>query len=284
MTPPLPLTPMKLGDRLFEWGTRTFVMGIINTTPDSFSGDGLAGSVEAAVAQAKRMIREGADILDVGGESTRPGAEPVSEDEELRRTAPVVAAVSRLGVPVSIDTRRAAVADAALSAGGSLINDVTALSDAPQMVAIASKHGAAVCLMHMRGEPRTMQEAPEYADVAREVSDYLRKRAAALADAGIPRERMLVDPGIGFGKTLDHNLDLLNCLDVIRERCKLPVLVGPSRKSFIGRILDLPVEQRIFGTAAAVAVAVARGADVVRVHDVAEIAQTARLADAIVRR
>jgi dihydropteroate synthase len=275
---------MQLGDHVLEWGTRTFVMGIINTTPDSFSGDGLAGSVEAAVAQAERMIREGADILDVGGESTRPGAEPVPEDEELRRTAPVVAAMSRLGVPVSIDTRRAAVADAALSAGASLINDVTALSEEPDMVSVALRHEAGICLMHMRGEPRTMQDAPEYDDVVRGVADYLRQRAEVLADAGIPYQRMLVDPGIGFGKTLDHNLDLMNNLDVIRERCKLPVLVGPSRKSFIGRVLDLPVEQRIFGTAAAVAVAVARGADVVRVHDVAEIAQTARLADAIVRR
>jgi dihydropteroate synthase len=259
-------------------------MGIVNVTPDSFSGDGLAGSTESAMAWGKTLAEAGVDILDIGGESTRPGAEPVSVDDEIRRTEPVVRGLAGIGVPLSIDTQKAPVAEAALEAGAHLINDVTALTTDPGMADLAARTGAAVCLMHMRGNPATMQNRPEYDDVVAEVAAYLLERKRAAIDAGIAPERILVDPGIGFGKTVDHNLDLINHTDRLRSICGAPVLVGSSRKSFIGKILDRPVEERVFGTGATVAAAIARGADVVRVHDVPAMLDVTRMTDAILRR
>jgi len=284
MAPSTPFAPVEIGHRQFCWGSRTYVMGIINVTPDSFTGDGLVGSIEAARDRAERMVRAGVDILDVGGESTRPGSEPVDPQEERRRTEPVVSALAPLGVPISIDTRRAVVAEAAITAGASLINDVSGLNDDPDMAPLAAETGAAVCLMHMRGTPASMQDAPEYGDVVEEVASMLVERRLWALEAGIAPERIIVDPGIGFGKTVEHNLDLLNQLDWIRERCQAPLLVGTSRKRFIGAVLDRPTEERLMGTAASVAAAIARGADIVRVHDVPEMVDVARLADAVLRR
>ncbi len=284
MAPSTPFAPVEIGHRQFCWGSRTYVMGIINVTPDSFTGDGLVGSIEAARDRAERMVRAGVDILDVGGESTRPGSEPVDPQEERRRTEPVVSALAPLGVPISIDTRRAVVAEAAIAAGASLINDVSGLNDDPDMAPLAAETGAAVCLMHMRGTPASMQDAPEYGDVVEEVASMLVERRLWALEAGIAPERIIVDPGIGFGKTVEHNLDLLNQLDWIRERCQAPLLVGTSRKRFIGAVLDRPTEERLMGTAASVAAAIARGADIVRVHDVPEMVDVARLADAVLRR
>lgn len=284
MADPLCLEPMQLGGRQFRWGSRTYVMGIVNVTPDSFSGDGLCDCVEAAFDRAQGMVRAGVDILDVGGESTRPGAEPVATDVEIRRTEPVVRAVASLGVPVSIDTRKAAVAEAALEAGAAMVNDVSALMHDPAMATVAARSGAAVCLMHMRGTPATMQDSPEYDDVVGEIAQYLQARVRFAVEAGVRRERILVDPGIGFGKTVEHNLDLLNHVDRIREWCQRPVLIGTSRKRFIGAVLGRPVAERLVGTVASVVAAIARGADIVRVHDVPETVEAARLADAVFRR
>ena len=279
------LTHLRLGDERLPLGQRTYLMGIVNMTPDSFSGDGLSEAAERALAQAERMLEEGADLLDVGGESTRPGAEPVDEDEELRRVTPAISAIlSRLPARVSVDTRHARVAREALAAGAVLVNDVTALTGDPDMLTACRDAHAAVCLMHMRQDPRTMQVHPEYDDVVSEVAEYLRGRVESCATAGIDREAILVDPGIGFGKTVEHNLDLLDRLHELRVATGMPVLAGPSRKSFIGEVLDLPVEDRLEGTAATVAGAIARGADMVRVHDVREMSRVCRMTDAIVRR
>ncbi len=275
--------PLELESATFTWGEKTHLMGIINATPDSFSGDGLGADVAAAVERARRMVDAGADILDVGGESTRPGAEPTPEAEELARAIPVVEALVSLGVPVSIDTRKPAVAKAAVEAGAEIVNDTTALAD-QRMLELVGDAGVAVCLMHMRGTPETMQRNPEYGDVVGEVAEFLNRRVAAAIGAGVARDRILVDPGIGFGKTREHNLDLMNQLDLLRGMCGCPVLVGPSRKAFIGTTLDRPVDERLWGTAATVALAVARGADVVRVHDVEELAEVRTMADAIARR
>lgn len=277
------LPPLELGDRLFEWGTRTYVMGILNVTPDSFSGDGLAGSPDAAIRRGHELIEAGADIIDIGGESSRPGAEPVAEEEELARVLPVIEALAGLGVPLSIDTGKANVARRAMDAGAEVINDITGLGDR-EMMGVAADTAAAVCVMHMRGTPPTMQDEPAYRDVVAEVAQYLNRRVSIAVGQGVLRERLLVDPGIGFGKTVDNNLDLINAIDQLRILCAAPVLVGPSRKSFLGHLLDLPVDDRTWATAGAAALAVARGADVVRVHDVREMLEVVRVADAIARR
>jgi dihydropteroate synthase len=272
-------------------GPRTLIMGIINVTPDSFSGDGVGDDVEAAVAQGARMVGEGADILDVGGQSTRPGSDPVSMEEELRRVIPVIERlVSAHGnIDVSIDTNRASVAEAAIRAGASIINDISGLRDDPEIADVAARHGAGLVLMHIQGTPRTMQVNPHYDDLLGEVIAYLRASVERAVMAGVPLERIWVDPGIGFGKTIDHNLELLRRLGELRV-LGCPILVGSSRKSFIGRILaplnggnPLPPQARVIGTGATVAVSIANGADVVRVHDVAHAVQVARVTDAIVR-
>lgn len=273
----------RCGHHTLETGRRTLIMGVLNVTPDSFSGDSIYHHPDAAAQRARQMVADGADIIDVGGESTRPGAEPVSAEEEMKRALPVIERLSaELNVPLSIDTSKAAVARAAVQAGASIINDITGLRGDPEMARIAAESDAGLALMHIQGTPRTMQQNPIYADLIGDISDYLRGSIALAHQHGVDAERIAVDPGIGFGKTLEHNLQILRCLREF-QRLGRPILVGTSRKSFIGKVLDAPVEQRLFGTAATIAVAVANGADVVRVHDVKEMAQVARMTDAIVR-
>ena len=258
-------------------------MGILNVTPDSFSDAGKFFTDRAAIDRGAEMIDQGADIVDVGGESTRPGSDPVPADEELRRVIPVVEALAkhRPAVPISIDTRKAEVAAAALEAGATIVNDVSGGSD-PAMFELASEQGAGIVLMHMQGDPKTMQADPTYDDVVAEVHEYLRERVEAAEFAGVEPDRIVVDPGIGFGKDLDHNLALIRRIDAFLDLGR-PLLVGPSRKRFLGTLLDLPEDQRVEGTAAAVAWMVSRGAHVVRVHDVQEIVRVVRVVDAISR-
>lgn len=274
---------MILAGQTVEFGRRTYLMGVLNLTPDSFSGDGLGTDVAAAVAQAVRFADEGADWLDLGGESTRPGSRPVSGPEEIARVVPVIEAVrARIDLPLSIDTRHADVAAAALAAGAAMVNDVTGLTGDPDMATVVAEAGVPVVIQHIQGTPQTMQDDPVYVDVVEEVIAGLRQRLDLAAAAGITRSQCLLDPGIGFGKRLEHNLRLLRRLTELRV-FGLPLLLGVSRKRFIGDVLDLPVEARLHGTAAAVAVCVAHGADVVRVHDVAVMAQVVKMADAMVR-
>jgi dihydropteroate synthase len=273
----------RVGERVFDCSERTLVMGILNITPDSFSDGGRFLDRATAVAHATRMVDDGADILDVGGESTRPGSNPVSADEELERVHPLIERLAELhpAVPISIDTRKADVAAEALDAGATIVNDVSGGAD-PAMFDVVRDREAAVVLMHMRGDPTTMQEAPRYDDVVGEVHEYLRQRIEAAELAGIDPERIAIDPGIGFGKDLDHNLELMHGVDALLDLGR-PVLVGPSRKKFIGTILDLPVEERVEGTVGAVVWMVARGAHLVRVHDVREVVRAVRVSDAIAR-
>jgi dihydropteroate synthase len=273
----------RVGERAFDCSERTLVMGILNVTPDSFSDGGRFLDRATAIAHATRMIDDGADILDVGGESTRPGSTPVSADEELERVHPVIQRLAQLhpAVPISIDTRKADVAAEALDAGATIVNDVSGGAD-PAMFDVVRDREAAVVLMHMQGDPPTMQEAPHYDDVVGEVHEYLRQRIEAAELAGIDPERIAVDPGIGFGKDLDHNLELMHGVDAFLDLGR-PVVVGPSRKKFIGTILDLPEEERVEGTVGAVVWMVARGAHLVRVHDVREVVRAVRVSDAIAR-
>jgi dihydropteroate synthase len=259
-------------------------MGILNVTPDSFSDGGRFLDHEAAVRHALAMASDGADLLDVGGESTRPGSDPVSASEEIDRVVPIVKrlAAELPSVPISIDTRKADVADAVLDAGATIVNDVSAGAD-PRMFEVARTERAGVVLMHMKGEPKTMQQAPHYDDVVAEVREYLAERARAAEEAGIDRDRLCVDPGLGFGKTELHSLQLMKEIDALLDIGR-PVLVGPSRKSFIGHLLGgADVSERVEGTMGAVAYMVSRGAHVVRVHDVREVARAVRVVDAIVR-
>ena len=273
----------RIGERVFDCSERTLVMGILNVTPDSFSDGGRFLDRATAVAHATRMVDDGADILDVGGESTRPGSTPVSADEELERVHPVIERLAELhpAVPISIDTRKTDVAAEALDAGATIVNDVSAGAD-PAMFDLVRDREAAVVLMHMQGDPTTMQEAPHYDDVVGEVHEYLRQRIEAAELAGIDPERIAIDPGIGFGKDLDHNLELMHGVDALLDLGR-PVLVGPSRKKFIGTILDLPEEERVEGTVGAVVWMLARGAHLVRVHDVKEVVRAVRVSDAIAR-
>ncbi|MCB0253332.1 MAG: dihydropteroate synthase [Anaerolineae bacterium] len=292
-----PLTSIHLRNRAFAWGSQTYVMGIINATPDSFSGDGLASGedgawIEAAVAQGRRFVAEGAHILDVGGESTRPGSQPVDADEELRRVLPVIRSlVDAVDVPISIDTTKAAVAEAALAAGASIVNDVWGFRLEPRIAEVTARAGALAVLMHNRSKREHVSINPalggryvgtDYSDLIADIIAELQVSIDLARRAGIPDERLIVDPGIGFGKTVAQNLELLNRLDELRG-LGFPILAGPSRKSFIGYTLDLPPDQRVEGTAATVAIAIARGADIVRVHDVLAMARVAKMTDAIVR-
>ncbi len=256
------------------------VMGILNVTPDSFSDGGRFVDVQRAIEHGIAMAQAGAGMIDVGGESTRPGAQAVSEQEEIDRTAPVIAALTRqLAIPVSIDTSKPGVIAAALQAGAALLNDVRALRE-PGALAAAAASDAAVCLMHMQGAPRTMQQDPHYADVVREVREFLDERVAACEHAGIERNRILLDPGIGFGKRLSHNLQLLAHLPALRF-AGLPLLIGVSRKSMFGELLQRPVEQRLAGSLAVATAAVLAGASVLRVHDIAETVDAVKVASAL---
>jgi len=254
-------------------------MGVVNVTPDSFSDGGLFLDAEAAVAHGRKLAEQGAEILDVGGESTRPGAEEVSAEEELARVAPVVRGLAGVAT-VSIDTSKAAVAEAALDAGAAIVNDVTALSHDPEIGALCAERGTGLVLMHMKGDPRTMQEDPSYDDVVDDVKAFLAERMEVAIGMGVAEEQIWLDPGIGFGKTLDHNLELLRRLGELRELGR-PLVVGTSRKSFIGKIDGSDVDDRIGGTIASSILAAAEGADVLRVHDIAEAVQATQVANAI---
>ena len=273
----------RVGPYELDCSSRTLVMGVINVTPDSFSDGGRYLDHEAAVAHGIGLSGDGADILDVGGESTRPGSDPVTLEEELARVIPVVKRLAaETDAPISIDTRRAEVAQAALDAGAAIVNDVSAGRD-PEMFAVVGRTGAGLVLMHMHGEPQTMQEDPLDRDVVRIVRRELSERVAAAEGKGVPRGGIAIDPGLGFGKTAEGSLRLMRHVDAFLD-LGLPVVVGPSRKSFIGKALgDLPVDQRLEGTAGAVAYLASRGAHVIRVHDVAEMVRVVRVVDAIDR-
>ncbi|HEX3203792.1 MAG TPA: dihydropteroate synthase [Nitrospiraceae bacterium] len=262
---------------------RVHIMGVVNVTPDSFSDGGHYLQSDAAIRHAMVLVEQGADLLDVGAESSRPGADPVEEAEELRRLLPVVRELAkRTSVPISVDTTKAAVAERALDLGASLINDVSALQFDPRMAQVVARSGAGVVLMHMQGIPKTMQQRPFYANVVDEVHAFLSDRLYAATQAGIQREMILIDPGIGFGKNIEHNLKLLAHLEKLLPLGR-PILAGVSRKGFIGAILDRPVDGRLMGTAAAVAVAIMKGVRMVRVHDVAPILDVIKMLEAIVR-
>lgn len=272
----------RAGPHALDCRARTLVMGILNVTPDSFSDGGQFFDPETAVSRGIEMVSDGADIIDVGGESTRPGSDPVSVDAELERVVPVIKRLAaEVQVPISVDTRRYLVAEAAVDAGAAIVNDVTAGSD-QEMFPLVRDRGVGMVLMHMKGEPKTMQQNPEYNDVVREVHDYLEVRVQAAVDAKVSWEQLCVDPGLGFGKTTDHSLRLMKDTDTFLDLGR-PVLVGPSRKSFIGDALGTEVTDRLEGTAGAVAYMVMKGAHIVRVHDVREIARVARVVDAILR-
>jgi dihydropteroate synthase len=281
------MLPWILRNRPYEWGQKTYLMGVLNVTPDSFSDGGQYDTVAAAVAQARQMVAAGADWLDIGGESTRPNAEPVSLAAELARVIPVVAALRQDpdldAVPLSIDTTKSAVARAAIEAGADVINDISGAVRDDQMLPVVATLGVPIILMHCRGTPQTMQQLTEYQDVVAEVRDWLADRATAAIAAGISPHQIGVDPGIGFAKTLPQNLALLRHLGALKS-LNCPILVGVSRKSFIGQILDQPdPQQRVWGTAAAAALAVGQGADLLRVHDVGPIYDVMRVADRLAR-
>jgi dihydropteroate synthase len=281
---------LEWGRHTLELGRRTCVMGVVNVTPDSFSDGGRFLNPAAAVAQGLRLAVEGADIIDVGGESTRPFSEAVSAEEEIRRVVPVIAELAgQIRAPISIDTTKAAVARRALEAGAAMVNDIAALRFDPGLAGVAAEFGVPVILMHMRGEPRTMQVTPRYDDLVGEIYSFLQEAAAAAERQGISRSRIIVDPGIGFGKTPEHNLQLIRRLPEFAG-LDLPLLVGPSRKSFIRKLVkpegekdvspDLPAVET--GTQAAVAASIFNGAHIVRVHDVASTVATVKVVDAIV--
>ena len=269
---------IRIGERDFEWGSRTYVMGILNVTPDSFSGDGVT-DIERAVAQALQMEGDGADLIDVGGESTRPEtwtAPPLSAAEELGRALPVLERVARaVSIPVSIDTYKAEVAAKAIDAGAALVNDVWGFMRDPKMAGIVARTGVPVVLMHNK-------PGGGYGDVIGDIKTALRESVAVAKASGVTEDRIILDPGIGFGKTKEENLAIIRRLAELRT-LGFPILIGPSRKSFIGKTLDLPVDQRVEGTAAAITLSIAGGADIVRVHDVKSMVRVARMADAIVR-
>jgi len=290
---------LTIGKHTFHWGSRTYVMGILNVTPDSFSGDGIialsgaAGEVEAAVQQARQFLSNGADILDVGGESTRPGSQPVNAEEEMERVVPVISAIAREfpEAIISIDTYKAKVAEEAFKAGAHILNDVWGLRADPQLAAVAADAHVPVILMHNRSNPASVEVraqlgnayiGSEYENLIEDVKRELLVSVELAKKAGIAEGQIILDPGIGFGKTREHNLELIDRLDQIRA-LGFPILLGPSRKSFIGFTLDLPADQRVEGTAATVAVGIVRGADIIRVHDVREMARVAKMTDAIVR-
>lgn len=288
---------LQIGKFTFDWGSRTYVMGILNVTPDSFSGDGIVSKgdvVQAALSLADDFIAAGADVLDVGGESTRPGSAPVHAEEELERVIPVIHALHKTfpDALISIDTCKAQVAQAALKAGAQIVNDVWGLRADPELASVAAKYKATIILMHNRSNPANVDvreklgnaySGSEYQNLIEDVKRELLESVALAKQAGIAESQIVLDPGIGFGKTREHNLELINRLAEIRS-LGYPILLGTSRKSFIGFTLDLPADQRVAGTAATVSVGITRSADMIRVHDVREMARVAKMTDAIVRR
>jgi dihydropteroate synthase len=281
--------PWTIRDHTFRWGTRTYLMGILNVTPDSFSDGGQFATVEQAVAQAKHLVSHGTDILDIGGQSTRPGAAVVSVDEELARVIPVIEAIRAdddLDLSqsvISVDTTRSAVARAAMRAGADLVNDISAGTYDSAMFSTVADLGVPIILMHIRGTPQTMQQCTNYTNLMEEIHEFLKHQISDAIAVGVQPNQIAIDPGIGFAKTSPQNLDILKNLMELKD-LECPILVGPSRKSFIGWILDQPEpHQRIWGTAAACCAAIAGGADMVRVHDGAEMHDVCRVADAVWR-
>lgn len=282
---------LRIGNRIFRWGERTYIMGILNVTPDSFSDGGKYLDPDRAVERALEMEREGADIIDIGGESTRPGSDMISVDEELRRVRPVLEEVcDKVSIPVSIDTYKSKVAKVAIDLGVDMINDISALRFDPDMADLVREHDLPIVLMHMKGTPKDMQINPFYDDVVHEIISFLQERKSFAISKGIDEEKIIVDPGIGFGKRTGRGIED-NC-EIIRRLRELkvlgnPILIGPSRKTFIGNVCgdgkQLPVDERLEGTLAAVAISVVNGADIVRVHDVKEVKRGLRLIDLVVR-
>jgi dihydropteroate synthase len=274
---------MRIGNRMFHFGETTYLVGILNVTPDSFSDGGKFLDGSKAIARAEELAAEGADIIDIGGESSRPGASPVSAEEEKKRVIPIIEKIAgKLNIPLSIDTAKAEVAEAALSSGAAMVNDISGLHFDPKMAGVIAKYKCPVCIMHIKGMPKSMQETPQYHDLMGEIITYLNEGLAIAKRAGILHEQIIVDPGIGFGKTLLHNLEILRSLKELRTfRC--PILVGPSRKSLIGQVLNLPVEERLEGSVAVAVLAVVYGADFLRVHDVRQVKRAVKMADAAVR-
>lgn len=276
-----PTPSLKIGQEVFEFGKRTYLMGVLNVTPDSFYDGGRFFTPEQAVAQGLKLAEEGADIIDIGAESTRPGSQPVPPEEQLRRLLPVLRLLAkRVKMPISIDTTNARVARAALDAGASLVNDISGLTFDPEMARTVARAGVPVIVMHIKGRPRTMQRNPVYKDLMGEIVSRLRRSLAIGTKAGIEPGWMLVDPGIGFGKTRQHNLEILRRLKELRT-LGAPIVVGPSRKSFIGMVLNLPPAERLEGTIAACVLAAENGADILRVHDVLPVKRALAIREAI---
>lgn len=283
---PVAITPkktreLKCGKYLLPVYERTHVMGVLNRTPDSFSDGGRFMDEAAALGHVRKMSADGADIIDIGGESTRPGSEPVSLREELNRTIPLIERLSReITVPISIDTSKSEVARLAIRAGASMVNDITGLKSDPEMAGVISDMGAAVCVMHIKGTPKTMQDHPAYEDLMLEILEGLRESIEIALGSGVSPDRIVIDPGIGFGKTAAHNLTIIKRLSELMALDK-PILIGVSRKSFIGKVLNREAQDRLMGTAVASASAIANGANIIRVHDVKEMQDVAKMADAI---
>ncbi|MEA3328621.1 MAG: dihydropteroate synthase [Candidatus Omnitrophota bacterium] len=274
---------LKCGRFIFDFNNKACLMGILNLTPDSFSGDGVYRQVDKAVKIAEQMAEDGADIIDVGGQSTRPGSKGIDKEEEISRVMPVIRKlVKRTKIPISIDTTKFEVAQLALDVGVSLVNDITGLRDDPHLAKIIAKYDAGIVIMHIKGRPRTMQKAPKYDSLVSEMIDWLKEGIEIAEGASIERERIIIDPGIGFGKTVEHNLEILKRLREFKSLGR-PILVGTSKKSLIGNILNCPVDQRLLGTAATVAIAINNGASIVRVHDVKQMAQVVRMTEAIIK-
>jgi dihydropteroate synthase len=277
---------MKLSWKNFclDFSKKTHIMGILNVTPDSFSDGGLYFDKSTAVKRALQMVEEGADIIDIGGESTRPGSEPITIEEELKRTIPIIEVLSKkVKIPLSIDTYKSEVAKRALDAGASMVNDISGLRFDPKMPAVVSEYKVPVVIMHIRGTPRDMQQNPVYEALIPEIMDYLRIGITMAREAGISEDMIVIDPGVGFGKTFEHNLQIIHNLQELTLLRK-PVLIGLSRKAFIGKILgDVPVTERLEGTAAAVAISIMNGANIIRAHDIKEMVKVVKVADAIKR-
>ena len=283
------LATTRCGDMELRWGERTYVMGILNVTPDSFSGDGVGDDIEAAIARARQLADEGADIIDIGGESTRPGAPPVSADEELRRVIPVIERLaSELATPLSIDSYKSEVAVRALEAGAVVLNDQWGLKRDPRLAELAAEWNVPLVLMSNQRDKGSYdaslkRDTADYADPISEVISSLKRSLEVASKSGVPWENIIIDPGIGFGKTWQQDLEIIRRLGELRELGR-PILLGPSRKSFIGKVLDLPANERLEGTTAVVAIGIAHGADMVRVHEVKPMVRVCRLCDAIIRR
>jgi dihydropteroate synthase len=271
-------------DRCFDWGQRTYLMGVLNVTPDSFSDGGEFNAIAPSLTQAQALVAAGADIIDIGGQSTRPGAKQVTVEEELERVLPVLQVLRpEISVPISVDTTRATVAKASVAEGADIINDISGGTFDPEMLLAAAEINVPIILMHIRGNPQTMLQLTDYQDLMAEIYNFLAKQITAATTAGINREKIIIDPGIGFAKNYEQNLEIFRRLPELKT-LNCPILVGPSRKSFIGRILNQPdPKARVWGTAAACCAAIFNGADILRVHDVKEMREVSLVADAIVR-